>query len=112
MERYWCMRWLQQQNLHTVQGNVLRDDLVRLDCAPLVTRVSSMPELERGQAVTLVILGFDELALELDCRLRAVAAARSEEHTSEPQSLMRFSNAVFLFKTKKHTTQCQSYRSR
>lgn len=75
MERYWCMRWLQQQGLTTVRGTVIRDDLVRLDCAPLVTRVASMPELERGQAVLLDILGYDELALELDCRLREVLAA-------------------------------------
>ena len=75
MERYWCMRWLRQQGMHTVQATVLRDDLVRLDCAPLVTRVPALPELERGQLVTLDILGFDELALELDCRLREVAAA-------------------------------------
>jgi exoribonuclease-2 len=74
MERYWCMRWLQQQGLNTVRGTVIRDDLVRLDCAPLVTRVSAMPELERGQAVMLDILGHDELALELDCRLREVIA--------------------------------------
>lgn len=75
MERYWCLRWIQQQNLSTIQGNVIRDDLVRLDCAPFVTRVPALPELERGQAVTLDILGFDELALELECRLREVAAA-------------------------------------
>ncbi|MGB6104774.1 MAG: ribonuclease catalytic domain-containing protein [Pusillimonas sp.] len=75
MERYWCLRWLQQQGISTVQGSVIRDDLVRLDCAPFVTRVPLLPELERGQTVTLDILGFDELALELDCRLREVAAA-------------------------------------
>ncbi|NYT78758.1 RNB domain-containing ribonuclease [Alcaligenaceae bacterium] len=75
MERYWCMRWLQQQNMHTVQGTVIRDDLVRLDCAPFVTRVPALPSLERGQVVTLDILGYDELALELECRLREAAAA-------------------------------------
>lgn len=75
MERYWCMRWLQQQNLRTVQGTVIRDDLVRLDSAPFVTRVPALPALERGQAVTLEILGYDELALELECRLREAAAA-------------------------------------
>jgi len=75
MERYWCLRWLQQQGLRTVQASVLRDDLVRLDCAPLVIRVPASPQLERGQVVTLDILGFDELALELDCRLREAAAA-------------------------------------
>src|SRR3546814_3314942 len=33
---------------------------------------------------------------------RAVAAQRSEEHTSELQSLMRISYAVFCLKKKKH----------
>ncbi len=73
MERYWCLRWLQQQGLRTVQASVLRDDLVRLSCAPLVTRIPGLPELERGHIITLDILGFDELALELDCRLRETA---------------------------------------
>lgn len=68
MERYWCLRWLQQQGIKRVVAHVLRDDLVRLSNAPLVTRVGGLPELERGAAVELDILGFDELALELDCR--------------------------------------------
>src|SRR3546814_3809939 len=34
---------------------------------------------------------------------RAVAAARSEEHTSELQSLMRISYAVFCLKQKQYT---------
>src|SRR3546814_8684640 len=34
-----------------------------------------------------------------------VAGARSEEHTSELQSLMRISYAVFCLKKKKHSTQ-------
>ena len=68
IERYWCLRWLQQQGITRVVAHVLRDDLVRLSNAPLVARVGGLPELERGSAVTLDILGFDELALELDCR--------------------------------------------
>ncbi len=75
MERYWCMRWLQQQDIRVVEASVLRDDLVRLDCAPLVTRVAGLPPLERGHKVTLEILGYDELALELECRLRDTAPA-------------------------------------
>lgn len=68
MERYWCMRWLQQQNIKNVQGQVLRDDLVRLSNVPLVTRVAGMPEFERGQTVDLEVVGHDELSLELQCR--------------------------------------------
>ncbi|MBP6019900.1 MAG: RNB domain-containing ribonuclease [Burkholderiaceae bacterium] len=74
MERYWCLRWLQQQGLRTIEASVLRDDLVRLEGVPLVTRVAGLPELERGHIVTLDIMGIDELTLELDCRLRETAA--------------------------------------
>jgi exoribonuclease-2 len=68
MERYWCMRWLQQQGSSRVRATVIRDDLARLECAPLVTRVSGLPALERGEVITLDISGYDELNLEMDCR--------------------------------------------
>lgn len=70
LERYWTLRWLQQQDVRSIDAAVLRDDLVRLEGAPLVTRVPGLPELERGHKVTIDILGYDELALELECRLR------------------------------------------
>jgi exoribonuclease-2 len=68
MERYWCLRWLVQQDITRAKAHVLRDDLVRLADAPLVTRVGGLPELERGTPVEIDILGRDELALEIDCR--------------------------------------------
>jgi len=74
MERYWCLRWIKQQGLTRMTANVLRDDLVRLAQAPLVVRVGGVPELERGTAVEIDILGRDELALELDCRYVGLAA--------------------------------------
>src|SRR3546814_7599866 len=45
--------------------------------------------------------------LSLDCALQLAVGGRSEEHTSELQSLMRISYAVFCLKQKntiKHTT--------
>lgn len=78
MERYWCLRWLQQQGITRVVAHVLRDDLVRLSNAPLVARVGGLPELERGAAVELDILGFDELALELDCRYVGLVNATTD----------------------------------
>lgn len=70
MERYWCIRWLQQQGLKEVSAHVLRENLVRLACAPFVTRINGLPELERGAEVRLDILGYDEIGLEVDFRLR------------------------------------------
>lgn len=75
MERYWCLRWLQQNHIRSIEAAVLRDDLVRFEGVPLVTRVAGMPALERGDKVQVEILGYDELALEVECRLRDTAAA-------------------------------------
>lgn len=68
MERYWCLRWLQQQGMTRITAHVLRDDLVRVANAPLVTRVGGMPALPRGAEVELDIMGVDEFALEPDLR--------------------------------------------
>ncbi len=72
IERYWCLRWLQQQNISRVEATVIKEDLVRFNNAPLVTRVGGMGELPRGQVVLLDILGMDELSLDIDCRLHEV----------------------------------------
>src|SRR3546814_2805549 len=54
--------------------------------------------LGRGSDLFLVDLDDDVASLE---PLLGAGAARSEEHTSELQSLMRISYAVFCLKTKK-----------
>lgn len=69
MERYWCLRWLQQQSISECNATVLKDDLVRLSDAPFVTRITGLPELPRGQQIKLKISGFDELGLELECSM-------------------------------------------
>lgn len=74
MERYWCLRWLQQQGITRTTAHVLRDDLVRFAHAPLVARVGGMPALLRGTEVELEILGVDEFALEPDLRFISHAA--------------------------------------
>ncbi|MDR0379656.1 MAG: RNB domain-containing ribonuclease [Candidatus Accumulibacter sp.] len=68
MERYWCLRWLRQERVETVEATVRRENLVKLNCLPVFLRVPSMPELNPGQRVRLAIGSMDLLALELDCR--------------------------------------------
>src|SRR3546814_5978098 len=48
-------------------------------------------------------------ALHIDFTVIGSKAARSEEHTSELQSLMRISYAVFCLKKKKHNTAISTY---
>jgi exoribonuclease-2 len=47
---------------------VLRDNLVRLDRLPMVTRVHSLPELAPGTAVELKVASMDFLETELKCQ--------------------------------------------
>src|SRR3546814_1801413 len=49
-----------------------------------------------------------ELSLTIGVRLNSVA--RSEEHTSELQSLMRISYAVFCLKKKKNNKKIKQYK--
>lgn len=68
MERYWCLRWLRQEKIHTIGATVRRENLVKLDCLPVLLRVVSLPELKQGQRVRLSIESIDYLTLELDVR--------------------------------------------
>ncbi len=68
MERYWCLRWLQQEGVTEVEARVLRESLVRLDRIPLVLRCPSLPACEPGTRVKIGITQIDLLANEVQCR--------------------------------------------
>jgi exoribonuclease-2 len=67
MERYWCLRWLQQEGVTTINASIIKENLVRLDGLPFVTRVPSLPELPVATRVNLIINIVDLLEVELMC---------------------------------------------
>jgi len=71
MERYWCLRWLQQEGLAEIAATVRREQLVKVDHLPLMVRVPSLPELLPGQRVRLSIGEIDLLGREVDLRYLA-----------------------------------------
>jgi exoribonuclease-2 len=83
MERYWCLRWLLQQDVQVTLAHVLRESLVRLDAIPLVLRVPSLPELPRGARVQLGIEGIDLLEAELRPRYLELAAELASNNGSD-----------------------------
>ena len=70
MERHWCLVYLQQQGVSEVTGTVWRENLVRLDGMPYMTKVPSLPELASGSRVLLEVKRIDPLLMELDCRFK------------------------------------------
>ena len=70
MERYWSLRWIMQENLHSIEAIVVKGDLVRIDGLPFMQRVPGLPEdLPRGRKVELRILGCDLVDLVMDAQL-------------------------------------------
>jgi exoribonuclease-2 len=70
MERYWCLRWLIQEDVHAATASVIREGLVRFDELPLVVRLPSLPALAPGTRVELAVGEPDLLELSLRCEFR------------------------------------------
>ncbi len=73
MEHYWCLRWLQQEQVTLSKAQVLRDNLVKFEGIPLYVRVPSLPELEVGSRVLLEIEGIDLIDNSVKARFKAMA---------------------------------------
>src|SRR5262249_24412855 len=86
MERYWCLRWMKQERISRIPATVLKEDILRLDSLPFVTRVPGIPVLPRGQRVELDVLGADEIELTLEARLHQVLAATTEVEIETDES--------------------------
>ncbi len=71
LERYWCLRYLQQEKIEIAKASVLRESLVRLSGLPLVCRVPSLPNLPFGTEVEVEIGTIDLWAIELSCRFKS-----------------------------------------
>ncbi|MDR1227719.1 MAG: RNB domain-containing ribonuclease [Azoarcus sp.] len=83
MERYWCIRWLRQNNVQTAEAVVLRDNLVRLAEIPLIFKVPSLPPQLPGTTVKLAIAGSDLIDVEVDARYLATLAEPDPEAREE-----------------------------
>lgn len=59
MENYWCLRWLLQEKIQTINAQVIKENLVKLDHLPLITRVPSLPEMAAGTYVQLSVSEID-----------------------------------------------------
>jgi exoribonuclease-2 len=85
MERYWCLRWLLQEEQRQADAGVLRESLVRLEHLPLVLRVPSMPALERGARVRIEFEKIDLFEAEARARFVGVLAEPAAGSELDPE---------------------------
>lgn len=75
MERYWTLRYLLQEDMREATATVLRENLVRFETLPLVTRVAALPDLAPGTRIRVGIRSVDLLTLEVTCPFLEVLPA-------------------------------------
>ena len=88
IERFWTLRWLQQNEVGELEATVMKDGLVRADTLPLVFRALGTESLPRGARVRVRLTGCDLLTLELQATLlaRIEAPAAAEAALAEPEA--------------------------
>jgi exoribonuclease-2 len=74
MERYWSLRWLQQEGVRQIEAVVGRGDIVRLRGLPMTTRVAGAAGLARGQRLQLDLVELDLVELSPNARILQVFA--------------------------------------
>lgn len=79
MERYWCLRWLAQENARQVDAVVLKEEILRLVDIPLVIRLPGMPQVARGTQVKVELMRWDEIDLAVEARVLEMYAAAPVE---------------------------------
>ena len=85
MERYWCLRWLQQEERAQISARVVRESLARIEEVPLYLRVPSLPASAPGARVALEIEAVDPLELEARCRYVETLPQTAETSCEPPE---------------------------
>jgi len=83
MEFFWCLRWLQQEAVTEATAFVLRENLVRFEHVPIVTRVADLAAAP-GAHVRIAIGAIDLFELTLECRF---AGAAGDNVVADPADL-------------------------
>ncbi|MDE2394702.1 MAG: RNB domain-containing ribonuclease, partial [Burkholderiales bacterium] len=94
IERYWTLRWLEQNGVAELEAAVMAGGLVRAETLPLVFRVPGAENLARGSLVRARIEAIDLLTLDLHASLAArieavtapAAAALDESEEEEVEA--------------------------
>jgi exoribonuclease-2 len=86
MERFWTLKYLEQQGITELVGTVFREGLVRADDIPLVLGVMGGGELPRGAKVRVQLGAIDEITLDVHGTVIERLDAEREPEPAEEES--------------------------
>ena len=89
IERYWTLKYLQQNGITEVTATAFKDNLVRADELPLVLPATGALGLPRGAKVRIRLGEIDDISLDITgaviARLDAVAVPVGQDDTGEEE---------------------------
>ncbi|HSW08193.1 ribonuclease catalytic domain-containing protein [Aquabacterium sp.] len=99
IERFWALRWLEQNAVTELNATVLKEGLVRADNLPLVFKALGCDNLPRGTHVRVRLTGSDALTLDLHATLaarldEALPATAEEESDDEAEAAAPLALAI------------------
>ena len=63
LERYWCLRYLQQEGIREFDATIIRDELVRAASLPLIVKLDKSPALPGKTPVRVAVVDIDYWAI-------------------------------------------------
>ncbi len=88
MERYWCLRWLQQEGVGETTARVVRESLLRLERLPLFLRCPSVPACDPRTRVSVTVSAIDLLSVEAQCRYVATVGEADSAESVEDETFL------------------------
>ena len=86
IERYWTLRYLQQNDLYELEATVMKDGMVRANRLPLVFMAVGAQNQPRGTVVLVKVSGIDTLTLDMSAQVLQVLQAVEGQSGSVPDS--------------------------
>ena len=91
MERFWTLKYLQQNGVTELRASVFKEIMVRADDLPLVLPVAGARDLPRGAKVRVRLGDIDEITLDvggtvverLDAAVAGVATPQEPAYSAE-----------------------------
>ena len=87
IERYWTLRWLEQNEVRELEATVLKDGLVRSETLPLVFRATGAEALERGARIRVRVNTLDLMTLDIHAAFQMRLEDEAAAATDGPQGL-------------------------
>ena len=86
MERFWTLKYLQQNGINEIQATVFKENMVRADDLPLVLLVSGASGMPRGACVRVRLGDIDEVSLDVSGTVLARLDSLRETVQGAPDS--------------------------